>query len=145
MLRRTLPIALCVLGIGTLVSVAQAIDLKELKKNVEEGKAILLDVREEVEWKRAHLVDSESVPFSTISTDSMARRAAVRFPSDPDVKLYALSTDGRVSTLASDMFKRVNVEVIALKDSYRSLVNAGFKEVRGNDPNWQPPIPVLPP
>ncbi|MBI1246897.1 hypothetical protein GC197_03525 [bacterium] len=143
--RRILLFALCALGVCQTVAVAEEVDLEKLLKQVEAGKAILLDVREKVEWKKFHLVDSESVPLSTVALDKTARSTIAKYTTNPDVKIYAISKTGQRSKVASDMFKRVDAEVIPVMQSYKELVAAGFKEVKGNDPYWEPPIKVLPP
>jgi len=140
MIRRLMFVALSVLGTLSIATSTYAVDLKELKKEVDDGKAILLDVREEVEWKKAHLSKAELVPLSTIGTDKHARKAIEKYDKDPDVKIYTYCRSGRRSVLAADMFKRVDAKVVAITKSYQDLVDAGFKETKATDPKYDPPI-----
>ncbi len=139
---RMLPLALCAFVTLVSASAAWAVDLKEVKKEVDEGKAVLLDVREEVEWKKAHLVKAELVPLSTIATDAHAKKAIEKYTKDPDLKIYAYCQSGKRSVVASDMFKRVKADVIPITQSYQDLLDAGFKQTKGTDPKYDPPINV---
>ncbi|QDU77267.1 molybdopterin biosynthesis protein MoeB [Bremerella volcania] len=140
MIRRLMFVALCAVGVLSFASSGSAVDLDELKKEVKDGKAVLLDVREEVEWKKAHLSKAELVPLSTIATDKHAKSAIEKYTKDPDLKVYTYCRSGRRSVLAADMFKRVDAKVIAITQSYQDLVDAGFKETKDTDPKFDPPI-----
>ena len=143
MIQRLMFVAMSVVGMLTITSLGYALDLKELKKEVDDGKAVLLDVREEVEWKKAHLTKAELVPLSSIATDKHAKKAIEKYTKDPDVKIYTYCQSGRRSVLAADMFKRVNAKVEAITQSYQDLVDAGFKETKNTDPQYEPPIKVI--
>lgn len=140
MIRRLMLVAIGVLGSLAFASFGYAVDLKEVKKQVDDGKAVLLDVREEVEWKKAHLSKAELVPLSSIATDKHARKAIEKYTKDPDVKIYTYCRSGRRSVLAADMFKRVDAKVIPITQSYQELLDAGFKETKDTDPKYDPPI-----
>jgi len=140
MIRRRMFAAFCFLTTLSFATLGFAVDLKELKKDVDQGKAVLLDVREEVEWKKAHLTKAELVPLSSIATDKHARKAIEKFTSDPDLKIYTYCQSGRRSVLAADMFKRVDAKVTPIKQSYQDLLDAGFKETKDTDPMFDPPI-----
>lgn len=140
MIRRVIFVALCTMGTLLSTTLCYAVDLEELKKQVDEGQAVLLDVREEVEWKKAHLSKAELVPLSSIATDKHARKAIEKYTKDPEVKVYAYSRTGRRSVLAADMFKRVDAKVIAITQSYQELLDAGFKETKDTDPKLDPPL-----
>lgn len=141
---RTL-LTLGILGIVCLVSSTFAIDLRKLKKEIEEEKAVLLDVREKVQWDKAHLVESVPCPFSSVSLDVQARKFIAPYKSVPNLKIYCFSQDGKVAVVASDMFKRVDAEVIAIKDHYQAFLDAGFTEKKGTDPDYDPSIPLSAP
>ncbi|MFN3149247.1 rhodanese-like domain-containing protein [Bremerella sp.] len=140
MIRCLMFVALSVLGTLSFATLGYAVDLEELKKEVSDGKAILLDVREEVEWKKAHLSQAELVPLSSIATDKHAKSAIEKYAKDPDVKIYTYCRSGRRSVLAADMFKRVDAKVTAITKSYQDLIDAGFKETKDTDPKFDPPI-----
>lgn len=140
MIRRLMFVALSVLGTLSFAAIGYAVDLQELKKEVADGKAVLLDVREEVEWKKAHLSQADLVPLSTIATDKHAKKAIEKYTKDPEMKIYTYCRSGRRSVLAADMFKRVDAKVVAITQSYKDLVEAGFKETKDTDPKLDPPI-----
>ncbi len=142
--RRTL-IVLAVLGILSAASTALAIDLQELKKEIEAEKAVLLDVREEVQWKKAHLVLAVPCPFSKVSMDVEARKFISQYTSVPDLKIYCFSEKGKVAVVASDMFNRVDAKVIPITQPYHAFVAAGFKEKKAGDPDYDPSIPLSAP
>ena len=141
---RTL-LTLGLLGVFCLASSTFAVDLRKLKKEIKEEKAVLLDVRERVQWNKTHLVDSVSCPFSTISMDVQARKFIAPYMADPNLKVYCFSQDGKVAVVASDMFNKVGAEVIAIKDHYHAFLNAGFTEKKGTDPDYDPSIPLTAP
>lgn len=140
MIRRLMLVVLCALGTLSWSTLGYAVDLEEVKKQVDEGQAVLLDVREEVEWKKAHLSQAEFVPLSSIATDKHAKRAIEKYTKDPELKIYTYCRSGRRSVLAADMFKRVNAKVIAITQSYQDLIDAGFKETKDTDPKLDPPL-----
>ncbi|MBA2114398.1 rhodanese-like domain-containing protein [Bremerella alba] len=140
MIRHLMLVTLSVLGTLSLASIALAVDLKEVKKEVDEGMAVLLDVREEVEWKKAHLSKAELIPLSAMATDKHARKAIAKYKKDPDLKIYAYSNTGRRAILASEMFERVDAKVIPITKTYQDLLDAGFKETKATDPQFDPPI-----
>ncbi|WDI40139.1 rhodanese-like domain-containing protein [Bremerella sp. P1] len=140
MIRRLMFVALSVMGTLSFAAIGYAVDLQELKKEVADGKAVLLDVREEVEWKKAHLSQADLVPLSTIATDKHAKKAIEKYTKDPEMKIYTYCRSGRRSVLAADMFKRVDAKVVAITQSYKDLVEAGFKETKDTDPKLDPPI-----
>lgn len=140
MIRNLSLVVLCLTGALCFHSLSYGVDLQELKKEVDDGKAVLLDVREEVEWKKAHLTKAELVPLSSIATDKHAKKAIEKYTKDPEVKIYTYCRSGRRSVLAADMFKRVDAKVIAITESYQDLVDAGFKETKDTDPKLDPPL-----
>lgn len=132
----------CALGLALVAGAASATaeDLAQLQKAILEEKAIVLDVREKVEWNKAHLKLSRSVPISTISLDKEARKVAASLPDPAEVKIYTLSNTGKRAEVAAQLFERVGVKVTPLKQSYRSLVDAGFEEKKAGEPNYDPRI-----
>ncbi|PQO33984.1 rhodanese-like domain-containing protein [Blastopirellula marina] len=142
---RRLLILLAVLGTLAIASTTFAVDLRELKREIEAEKAVLLDVREEVQWKKAHLILAVPCPFSKVSMDVEARKFIAPYVEVPDLKIYCFSEKGKVAVVASDMFKRVDAKVIPLSQSYQEFVAAGFKEKKGTDPDYDPSIPLSAP
>ncbi|RCS50521.1 rhodanese-like domain-containing protein [Bremerella cremea] len=142
--RRVLPL-LTILGSLAFASNVLAIDLRELKKEIEAEKAVLLDVREEVQWKKAHLVLAVPCPFSKVSMDVEARKFISPYTAVPDLKIYCFSEKGKVAVVASDMFNRVNAKVIPITQPYQDFVAAGFKEKKAGDPDYDPSIPISAP
>lgn len=142
--RRVL-IVLALLGTLSLASTTFGVDLRELKKEIEAEKAVLLDVREEVQWKKAHLEIAVPCPFSKVSLDIEARKFIAPYLEVPGLKIYCFSEKGKVAVVASDMFNRVDAKVIPITQPYQAFVDAGFKERKAGDPNYDPSIPLSAP
>ncbi len=79
----------------------------EVKKNLADGTAILLDVREISEWKDAHLTSATSLPLSDLKTG----KGMEKLPKDKIIYLHCHS--GKRVIPAAELLK-----------------SAGFKDVR---------------
>ncbi|RCS50520.1 rhodanese-like domain-containing protein [Bremerella cremea] len=126
MINPTYSFALSLLAVFALVSPALAVDLKEVQKQVEEGKAVLIDVREEDEWKREHLAHAILVPGSEINSRENRDKALEKIKADPDQKIYCHCKSGGRAKLAARVLGKLGIEVIPITESYREMVDAGF-------------------
>ena len=92
----------------------QAVDLKEVQKKLDNGTAILLDVREQKEWDEAHLSSARLVPLSRISE---------KIPDDlpKDKIIYTHCRRGGRAEQAAGLLKTKYENVIALKYSFEEL------------------------
>ncbi len=100
--------------------------LETVKKAVSGGKAILVDVREESEWKDGHLKDARHVPLSELKAGIPAEKLKKTLP--PDSILYLHCASGKRCLAAADLLKKHGYEVRPLKDGYESLLKNGFPQ-----------------
>ncbi|PQO26853.1 rhodanese-like domain-containing protein [Blastopirellula marina] len=106
---------------------AQAEDLKKILEKFENDEAVLLDVREEVEWKKGHLEGATLAPFSKIAFDPECKKIIAALP--PGKEVYTYSNQGKRAFFAANYLSERNGQpATALKAGYRALIAAGFKD-----------------
>jgi phage shock protein E len=102
--------------------------LKTIKKNVESGKAVLVDVRSEQEWKKGHIEGSIFVPVTSLRKGGDPKKLAKILPKKKI--LYTFCVVGmRAKTAAYELGKH-GYTVRAVKPGYDELLEAGFKEAK---------------
>jgi len=120
-----LSLALIVVGSTIAVAAEHTKDsLDTVKKNLKEKQAILIDVREEPEWKDGHLQDARLVPLSKLRDAEKQAAATKELPKDKII--YCHCAAGRRSLEAGDLLKKQGFDVRPLKPGYKDLLNAGF-------------------
>lgn len=96
-----------------------------VKQKVESGQAVLLDVREVVEWDEGHLKRAKLLPLSQIRKgvpdDELAKLIK------PGTVVYAHCRSGGRCLEATDRLRRLGFKVEALKPGYSDLLKAGFE------------------
>jgi len=93
----------------------------DVKKAIEDKKAILLDVREQSEWDEGHLKDARLLPLSKL------KKADARDLDLPkDKVIYTHCRAGLRSLQAADLLKKLGYDVRALKPGFQDLLDAGF-------------------
>lgn len=100
--------------------------LETVQKNVAAKKAVLLDVREQDEWKDGHLEDARFAPLTELRTEAGAKRLAEKLPRDKI--LYTHCVVGKRSVAAAQILRKHGYDVRPLKAGYRELLEAGFKK-----------------
>jgi rhodanese-related sulfurtransferase len=102
--------------------------LAVIKKNVDSGKAVLVDVRSEQEWRQGHIEGSILVPVTALRKGGDPKRLAKILPKDKI--LYTFCVVGmRAKTAAYELGKH-GYTVRAVKPGYDELLKAGFKKVK---------------
>lgn len=96
--------------------------LDDVEKNINDGKAVLIDVREQSEWDEGHLDVATLVPLS----DLKKGRKPTSIPADRIV--YAHCASGKRCLDAADRLIKLGYDVRPLKAGYRDLLEAGFKK-----------------
>ncbi|PQO33985.1 rhodanese-like domain-containing protein [Blastopirellula marina] len=139
------PFALSLLVVTAIASSAFAVDLKEVKKEVEDGKAILIDVREEEEWKKAHFAKAILVPGSEINSREHSAKVVDKFKAEPNQKIYCHCKSGGRAKLAARVLGKMGIEVIPITESYREMVSAGFEQAPENGVTAKPSEKLTPP
>jgi rhodanese-related sulfurtransferase len=102
--------------------------LDVVKQRLAKKEAVLVDVREESEWKAGHVEGALFLPLSWLKAESaregFAGKAEEKVPKKPIVYTYCRS--GNRSRTAADMLGKLGYDVRALKPGYQALVDAGF-------------------
>lgn len=94
--------------------------LEVIKKNVDAGKAVLLDVRTQAEWERGHIKGAVHLPLAEI----LEGKNLDRLPKDKII--YSFCEVGKRSLAAGKQLEKQGLTVCPLKPGFRDLVAAGF-------------------
>lgn len=121
----------CAAAALVLVGAASAADhttdtLETVKKSVEAGKAILVDVREADEWKDGHVKSAKHLALSDLKKGVPADELKKKLPAGSVVYLHCAS--GKRCLVAADILKKQGYDARPLKDGFKSLVKNGFPE-----------------
>lgn len=98
--------------------------LTEVRKNVDAQKAVLVDVRETVEWNAGHIAGAISLPIVEIERKRIAPEVLAKLPKDRI--LYTYCVVGFRSKKAATILEKQGYQVRALKPGYDELLKAGF-------------------
>jgi len=133
--RRNVLLQLSLLAVASMYSIAWGEGKKELehtkdtleevKKRIEEKKAVLVDVRELVEWNNGHISGAVHLPWREMQDNFDDKK--IRSKLDKDLIVYTYCEVGYRSLRAGKMLERLNYDIRPLKPGYKDLVNAGFK------------------
>jgi rhodanese-related sulfurtransferase len=104
------------------------VPLETVKKEVQEKKAVLVDVREKREWDRGHLEGAVFLPLSDIQQGVDPQRLARLLPKDKI--LYAHCARGGRCLTAADLLKKNGYQIRPLKPGYNDLLQAGFEKAK---------------
>jgi rhodanese-related sulfurtransferase len=127
--RIILGIALVSLG-GRVEAADHTTDaLATVRRNVADQKAVLVDVREQIEWNAGHVAGAISLPISGIERKNFDQ--AVLAPLPKDRILYTYCLVGMRSKKAAGILEKVGYNVRALKPGYDDLLKAGFTDEKG--------------
>ena len=99
--------------------------LAEVKHNVMNQDAILIDVREPKEWSRGHLSRAQSLPLSELRTTA-ENKLRNRLPSNQIIYCHCLS-GGRCLEAARILLSH-GYDARALQPGYQDLIEAGFTQ-----------------
>ncbi len=99
--------------------------LAVVQQAVHQNRAILLDVREKMEWDQGHLRDATLLPLSILE-GGLSRETLQRLvPANKIV--YCHCAYGSRSMTAADILRRQGYDVRPLQQGYDDLVRAGFQ------------------
>ncbi len=99
--------------------------LKSVLENVQKEKAVLVDVRELVEWNNGHIVGAIHLPWRELQDAPDEEKLLKAIPKDKIV--YTHCEVGYRSLRAAKLLKKHGFEIRALKPGYQELVEAGFE------------------
>jgi rhodanese-related sulfurtransferase len=125
---RTCCAALAVCGVFSISLAAEHTKdtLPTVKKNVEDKKALIVDVREQSEWDAGHLDGAVLLPLSELKNGVDKEKLAGKLPKEKIVYTHCKSGGRCVS--AAEVLQKLGYDVRPLKPGYEELLNAGFKQ-----------------
>ena len=127
MRRLSLIFALAFLAVSTLRAEEKHTtdSLDTVKKNVADGKAIILDVREQREWDAGQVKGAMLLPLS-----KLAMLDADKLPKDlpKDKIIYTHCARGKRALMCATKLQKAGYKVRALKPGYTELIEAGFEK-----------------
>lgn len=118
---------LAVAGLSIASSVYAAeptkLSLAEVKKQVDGGKAVLVDVREASEWNAGHVEGAVFLPLSAVQ-DGLSKEELAKLPKDKT--LYVHCVVGKRALTAANVFEKHGFRAESVKPGYKELISAGF-------------------
>ena len=99
--------------------------LETVQKNVEQGKAVLVGVREKSEWEKGHIKDCVFLPLSELREGMSKKELKEKLPERKI--LYTYCVVGKRAVTAGGTLEKADYEVRPLKAGYQDLLKAGFE------------------
>ena len=100
--------------------------LPTVKKNVDDKKAVLVDVREQSEWDAGHIDGAIFLPLSELKNGVDKDKLAGKLPKEKVV--YTHCVVGKRCLAAANILEKLGYDVRPLKPGYKELLDAGFKK-----------------
>jgi phage shock protein E len=118
---------------STVIRAAEPIEhtkvpLETVKKEVQEKKAVLVDVREKREWDRGHIEGAVFLPLSDLQEGVDPQKLARLLPKDKII--YAHCARGGRCLRAADLLQKNGYQIRPLKPGYNQLLEAGFEKAK---------------
>lgn len=101
--------------------------LAEVKKNVEQEKAVLLDVREKQEWEQGHVKDAILFPMSQLQHKDRIDRKKLEELLPKNKVIYTYCKVGGRALACGKILEEFGYEVRNLKPGFDQLKAAGFE------------------
>lgn len=128
--------------LAAFASVALALDapaaehtresLVEIKKKIDEEKAVLVDVREKQEWEEGHIEGAVFLPLSTVR-DGLTQDELKRLPKGKI--LYVHCVVGKRALTVGNALERQGFKVRPMKPGYKEMISAGFPKAKESIPS----------
>ena len=100
--------------------------LDTVRSNLKDGKALLIDVREQREWDAGHLNGAILMPMSKLNKDEQLPELLKLLPKGKIIYTHC-KAGGRALT-CGDILKQHGYDVRPLKPGYDDLLKAGFEK-----------------
>jgi phage shock protein E len=104
------------------------VPLETVKKEVQEKKAVLVDVREKREWDRGHIEGAVFLPLSDLQQGIAPEKLARLLPKDKII--YAHCARGGRCVIAASLLQKNGYQIRPLKPGYNQLLKAGFEKAK---------------
>lgn len=102
--------------------------LETVRENIDQKKAVLIDVRDLVEWNAGHIRGAVLLPWRDLQDKLTEEQVKEKLEKQTKDKiLYTHCAVGYRSLRAAKILKKYGYEVRALKPGYEELVKAGFE------------------
>jgi phage shock protein E len=98
--------------------------LDDIKSRLNNKQAVLIDVREESEWKAGHLKQATLLPLSKLREGANAAELGKQL--DKGKIIYCHCASGRRVLVAADILKELGYDIRPLKQGFADLRSAGF-------------------
>ena len=121
-------LALLVSPLALLAAEHTKDSLETIQKATADKTAVLVDVREEAEWKEGHVVGATFLPLSVLK-EASAEAVAKKLPKDKIVYTYCRA--GRRSLAAGELLEKLGYDVRPLKPGFEELIQGGFEKEIG--------------
>ena len=102
--------------------------LDTVKQNLKEGKAVLVDVREQNEWDAGHIAGAVLMPKSKLDVEKEAAELAKKL--DKNKIVYTHCKAGRRALACGEILRKQGFDVRPLKPGYDELLKAGFEKAK---------------
>jgi rhodanese-related sulfurtransferase len=107
--------------------------LERVRELVAAKKAVLIDVREKVEWDAGHIEGAKLVPMSKIKGELTDQQLREVLPADKIIYLYCAG--GYRCLDVAEMLADQKLELRALKQGYQTLLKEGFRKAAPESEN----------
>lgn len=102
--------------------------LNTVKQKLQDGSAVLIDVREKSEWEAGRLKDARLFPLSEIPDAVKNKQVGKRLPKDKTIYLHCAA--GVRSLEAAGALQGQGYDLRPLKPGYNELLKAGFPKAK---------------
>ena len=131
-MRLTMTVCFAALTCTMLAATAPAAELtkeslSKIKENIDEEKAVLVDVREKKEWQEGHIEGAVFLPLSSLR-DGVTKDELKPLPKDKI--LYVHCVVGRRAVTAGNVLEKYGYKVRPMKPGYKEMVSAGFPKAK---------------
>ena len=118
-----LSLVLCFAGLCAAETEHQNVKpLADVKKEIAEGKAVLVDVREKDEWDEGHVKDAKWIPLSTLKSGTGDLSSVSK-----DKPIYTYCRSGKRSLIAATLLSDKGYHASSLKEGFDDLSKNGFE------------------
>lgn len=101
--------------------------LPQVKKAVDDEKAVLVDVREKKEWDEGHIAGAIFLPLRGLQ-DGVTKEELKLLPKDKI--LYVHCVVGKRAVTAANILERNGYKVRPMKPGYKEMIAAGFSKAK---------------
>jgi amidohydrolase len=125
---KTLPTAILSMALGAVELLADLKhtedSLKTVQEQINSKKAVLVDVRDLVEWNDGHIEGAIHLPFRELQEKFSEKSVREKLPKD--VIVYTHCAVGFRALKAGKILEKYGYDIRPLKPGYKELVDAGF-------------------